>query len=337
MNNDIQIRLFSIIKQKLDGKDNLGGALGDLLNLSPDAIYRRSRNETLLTISEVEKICKHFQISFDALMGNSPNHVVFNYRRLSEFDFSLEGYLISMQQAFLQLRNCNNPRILLTTNNLPIFQLLNFPRLSRFRLYFWAKTHLHIDKYRNQKYKEERVTDAAFKLGADILDAYVNIPTEECYDSEFLRGFIRQILYYSEARLFEEPAHAIKLMDDVKNLADHIREQIISGRKIKYRDNPENSGNTIEVCLNDTINTDNTFYYYSDKLEGIYISHNMLNFLHTSDPIYVQESKAILNKQFANSSIISRVNEKQRNDFFHKLYKDIEQAQRQILADIERA
>ena len=337
MNNDIQMRLFSIIKQKLDGKDNLGGALGDLLHLSPDAIYRRSRNETLLTISEVEKICTHYQISFDALLGNSPHHVVFGYKPLSEFDFSLEGYLVSMKQAFMQLRSSNNPRIRLTTNNLPIFQLLNFPRLSRFRLYFWAKTHLHIDEYRNKKYKEERVTEAAFNLGADILNAYVNIPTEECYDSEFLRGFIRQILYYSEARLFEEPEHALKLIDDVKNLTEHIREQIISGYKIKYRDEIENSGSTYEVCLNDTINTDNTFYYTSDTLEGIYMAHNMLNFLHTTDPIYVQESKSILQKQFANSSIISRVNEKQRNDFFHRLFKDIEHAQKQILANIESA
>jgi hypothetical protein len=334
MNHDIQGRLFAIIKNKLEGKDNMGLVLGDLLNLSPDAIYRRSRNETPLTITELEKICSHYHISFDALMGNTPHSVIFNYRPLSEFDFSLESYLISMQQAFHQLQNCSNPRIQLTSNNLPIFQLLNFPRLSRFRLYFWAKTHLHIDEYKNQKYKDERVTEAAFKIGAEILNAYVNIPTEECYDSEFLRGFMRQILYYSEARLFEDPEHALKLIDDVKNLADHIREQIISGYKIKYRDNPENTGNTFEVCLNDTINTDNTFYYSSDKLEGIYISHNMLNFLHTTDPQYVQESKAILQKQFANSSIISRVNEKQRNDFFHKLYRDIEHTQKQILAAI---
>ncbi len=337
MTEDIQHRLFALVKTKLEGKDNLGSALGDILHLSTDAIYRRSRNETPLTIHEVELICNHFRISFDSLIHNAPNRVSFSYKPLKEFDFSLEGYLRSMQQAFKKLRSCTNPRIRLTTKNLPIFQLLNFTRLSRFRLYYWAKTHLHVEEYQNQKFREERVTDTAFKLGADVLDDYVNIPTEECYDADFMRGLMRQILYYSGARLFEDPALAAKLMEDVRQMADHIREQIITGRKIKYRDDPRNIGADYEVFLNDTINADNTFCYSSDEIEGVFISHNMLNFLHTTDPVYVTESRNILGRQFDNSSIISRVNEKQRNDFFHRLYKDIELAQKQVQADIASA
>ena len=337
MNDQTQTRLFALVKSKLDGKDNLGSVLGDLLHLSTDAIYRRSRNETPLTIHEVELICNHFRISFDAIINNTPNRVTFSYKPLSEFDFSLEGYLGSIQQAFKKLRGCSNPHIRITTKNLPILQLLNFTRLSRFRLYYWAKTHLHIPEYQNQKFREERVTDTTFKLGADILDDYVNIPTEECYDAEFMRGFIRQILYYSGARLFEDPALALKLIDDVRQMSDHIRIQITTGRKIKYRDDPRNTGSTYEVYLNDTINADNTFYYTCDEIEGVFISHNMLNFLHTTDPLYVTESKNIMARQFDNSSIISRVNEKQRNEFFYRLNKDIEQAQRQIQADIASA
>ena len=163
-------------------------------------------------------------------------------------------------------------------------------------------------------------------MGAEILDAYVNVPTIECYDPEFLKGFIRQIQYYSNARLFEDPNHALVLLDDVKQMTDHIMAQINIGRKFKHRDEPENVGNTYDVYLNDTINADNTFYYSSDEIEGIYLSHNLMNYLHTTAPSYVSETKSILEKQIANSSMISKANEKQRNALFDKLYKNIESA-----------
>jgi len=334
MNNEIQNKFFTLVKEKIGSKDNLGNVLGDLLHLSPDAVYRRNRNETPLTIFEIEKICKYFNISFDALIERNEQAIVFNYNPLHNYDFSLEGYLQALLISINQLRQCSSPKIILTSNNLSIFQLLNFPRLSRFRLYFWAKTHLHIEQYKNQKYLEDRVTDSAFEMGAEILDAYVNIPTYECYDPEFLRGFLRQILYYSNARLFENPQHAIQLIDDVKAMADHIRAQVVIGRKFKHRDDPENVGNIYEVYLNDTINSDNTFYYHAEETEGIYLSHNMMNYLHTTDPTYVRESKRMLDNQIANSSLISRSNEKERNSFFHSLYKDIEHTKNQILMDL---
>jgi hypothetical protein len=335
MHTDIQSRLLNLVKNKIDSRDNIGHVLGDLLNISPDAVYRRNRNETPLTISEIEKICNHFHISFDSLMGKTENAVVFNYNPLHYYDFSLEGYLQGMLIPFRQLRKCTNPYLVLTSNNISIFQLLNFPRLSRFRLYFWAKTHLHLEEYKDKKYREERVTDSAFEMGAEILDAYVHTPTIECYDPEFLKGFIRQIQYYSDARLFEDPNHALVLIDEVRHMTDHIKEQINIGRKFKHRDNPENVGQKYDVYLNDTINADNSFYYSSEEIEGIYISHNLMNYLHTTDPSYVHETKSILDKQIANSSLISQVNEKQRNAFFYKLYKNIESTRNQILVDLE--
>jgi hypothetical protein len=333
--NDIQTRLFNIIKSKINGKDNIGNNLGELLNVSSDAVYRRIRNETPLTINEIEKLCAYFHISFDVLMGQAENSVVFNYNPLNYYDHSLEGYLMGMLTPFRKLRNCTNPYLIITSNNISIFQLLNFPRLSRFRLYFWAKTHLHMDEYKDKKFREERVTDSAFEMGAEILDSYVNIPTIECYDPEFLKGFIRQIQYYSNARLFEDPYLALILLDDVKQMAEHINQQINIGRKFKHRDDLENIGNTYDVYLNDTINADNTFYYSANEVEGIYISHNLMNYLHTTAPIYVSETKHILEKQIANSSLISKVNEKQRNVLFHKLFKTIESVKNQILVDLE--
>ncbi|SFT67080.1 BetR domain-containing protein [Lishizhenia tianjinensis] len=334
MDLDIQTKLLNCVKDKLGKKDTVPNALSDLLCISMDAAYRRNRNETPFTIHEVQKICNHYGISLDALLGMGETNVMFNYNPTHLYDFSLEQYLEGMLTALKTLKQCTNPSFILTTNNLAIFQLLNFPRLSRFRLYFWAKTHLHIEEYREALHTDERVTETAFNLGAEILDLYVNIPTKECYDTEFLKGFIRQIQYYSNARLFEDPHYALKLMDDVKNMADHIKAQSQLGYKMKFRDDSKNIGAKYDVYLNDTINSDNSFYYSADEIEGIYLSHNQMNFLHTNDAVYVNETKSILEKQLANSSFISESNEKERNIFFHRIDQTIMSVRQKIELDI---
>ncbi|MEX1191225.1 MAG: hypothetical protein WEA99_04575 [Brumimicrobium sp.] len=334
MRFDIQTTLLELVKQKIPKDDTFGNVLSDLLNISLDAVYRRNRNETPLTVYEVNKICKHFNISFDTLSEVKENQVLFEYSPLYNFDFSFDSYLEGMVNALKKLGECTNPEFTLTANNIAIFQLLNFPHLTRFRLYFWAKTHLQMEEYKNQLFEEEKLTDNAYSVGYEILQRYVKIPTIECYDPEFLQGLMRQIQYYSSAHLFKDPTYPLKLIDEVKMMADHIKEQTVLGKKFIYRQQPPVDGNEYKVYLNDTINTDNTFYYTSEEQEGIYLVHNHMNFLHTTNPTYVKESKSILDKQLANSSLISQTNERERNSFFHKLDKNIELFRNKIESDL---
>ena len=334
MRTDIQKIILDAVEERIKGKDSLGNFLSELLFISKDAVYRRKRGETPLTIYEVQKICSHFNISFDALAQTRENAVVFEYNPLYNYDFSLELYLEGIVEALRKLGDQENTKIILTTNNFPLFQLLNFPHLTRFRLYFWAKTHLQIKEYENALFEEEKLTDKAYSIGYEILQRYVKIPTIECYDPEFLKGLMRQIHYYANAHLFKDPHYPLQLLDEVKMLADHIHEQTVVGKKFIYRHQSPAQGCEYDVYLNDTINTDNTFYYTSDAQEGVYLAHNHLNYLHTSNPTYVRESKLVLEKQIANSSLISQTNEKERNAFFHKLNNTIELFKKKIEADL---
>lgn len=334
MRQDIQSNLLQLVKQKIGKDDNIGNVLSEILSISIDAAYRRNRNETPFTIQEAQKICQYFNISFDNLSEINENQVLFDYSPLYNYDFSFDTYLDGLLAALKDLGNLTNPSITLTANNIALFQLLNFPHLTRFRLYFWAKTHLQIEEYQNELFQEEKLTDHAYSVGYEILQRYVKIPTIECYDPEFLKGFMRQIQYYSSAHLFKNPEYPLQLMDEIKMMSDHIKEQTLIGKKFIYRQQPPASGNEYDVYLNDTINADNTYYYSSNEQEGIYLVHNHLNFLRTTNPTYVQESKSILDKQIANSSLISKVNEKERNSFFHRLDKTIAAFRSKIESDL---
>lgn len=330
---DIQHIIFQLVKSRLAKGESLGQELSEILHMSADAVYRRYRGETALSVQELQRLCKHFDFSFDALMQSKEGSVSFNYPPLDTFDFSLESYLEGILKAFEKLESLDGSSMILSVNNINFFQLLNFPQLVRFKLYFWAKTHLQIPLYQGEKFKHEKTTEAAFQLGKEILTRYNAIPSKEIYDPEFMRGFLRQIQYYYKAYLFDDPEYALFLHDRVTMLAQHLQSQAISGRKFIYGDQPVGSPN-FEMYFNETINSDGTFYFSSEQVNGVFVTHNIMNYLETRDEKYVQDTKSILDRQLANSSKISQINEKERNHFFHEFERTILLFKRKIEADL---
>jgi hypothetical protein len=334
MTTDYQTEIFEIIKRKIQGKDSLGNSVGEVLSISQDAVYRRFRGETHLTIYELEKLSKHFDISLDSLFGKNKSKVLFDFQPLGEFEFSMDNYLGNMLQGLKAIRSKKNPEMIITINNTPLLQLLNFPHLVRFKLFFWAKTHLQLKEYEDVIFKHEKISDQTFAIGKEMLFYYNSIPSKEIYDPELLRGFAREIYYYYNARQFEDPTYSIWLFDSLLRFLDHLMEQAKIGKKFIFGTQAPASGNDFEMYLNDTLNGATTIYFKNDEYEGVHIAHNLMNPLHTNDPIYIADSLGVLKKQLAHSSLISVANEKERNKYFHNIRAMIESYRKKIELDL---
>lgn len=334
MAGDYQQQIFEIIKREIKGKDSLGNVVGDILNISQDAVYRRYRGETHLTINEVEKLSRAFSISLDNLFELDRTKIMFDFQPLNLIDFSMDSYLENICNNILSLKSQESPELIMSINNTPLLQLLNFPHLVRFKLFFWAKTHLQLKEYSESLFKYEKISEKTFQTGVTILKNYITIPSKEIYDLDLLRGFAREIIYYYESQLFEDPEYAIHLLDKLSEFLDHLKHQAEVGKKFIFGTEPTISGNDFEMYFNETLNGSNTFYYKTEHIEGLFISHNLMNSIHTNDPVYVKDSKQVLDKQMVNSSLISRVNEKERNNYFFKIQNTIQKHKKRIELDM---
>jgi hypothetical protein len=334
MLQDYQSEIFEIIKRKLKGNDSIGNAVGEVLSISQDAVYRRYRGETQLTIYELEKLSKHYDISIDSLFGKNKSKVLFDFQPLSDINFSMDNYLERFLIGLKAIKAHKNPEMIITVNNTPLFQLLNFPHLVRFKLFFWAKTHLQVKEYQNVLFQYERISDKTFNIGKEILFHYNTIPSKEIYDPELLRGFAREIYYYYNAHQFKDPTYAVVLLDTLEKFLDHLKEQANVGKKFIFGTQAPASGNDFEMYHNETFNAATTIYYKNDEFEGIHFAHNLMNSLHTTDPIYITDSLGILRKQLANSSLISVINEKERNTYFHQLQNMVSGFRKKIELDL---
>ena len=336
MQKDYQSIIFELVKQKINGQDSLGNALGELLSISSDAVYRRYRGETQLTIYELEKIARHYSISLDNLFGVRENQVIFDFSPLAEYDFSRDSYLNRILSGFKSIRAGKNPSLIATINNTPLLQILNFPHLVRFKLFFWAKTHLQIEEYADVKFKREKATEKTFLLGREVLQNYNAIPSKELIDPDFLRGFVREIQYYFNAHHFEDRSYAIHLLDYLLAFVAHFKRQCELGKKFIYGTQPPAEGNDFEVYHNEVLNGISSTFYQNSEADGLYLVHNIMNPLHTSNAEYVLESRKVLDKEIANASIISVVNERERNHFFHQIETMILRAKKQMELELEQ-
>ena len=336
MKDALQKKLFGLIKTQLNPEESLGFIVSELLSISMDAAYRRLRLETPLTIQETQKLCVHFNLSFDKLIALSEGNVLFDYTPLELYDFSLENYLEGILQGLTRLKALKEPQAYLTINNVHFFQALNFPQLIRFRLYFWAQTHLMIPSFQNTKFKHEKISVRAFDLGRQILQSYNQIETVEILDMDLMKGFMRQIVYYLEMQMFDDPSYAVFLIDRVEAFLGHYQNQISIGKKYIFGTEPPSQGNHLEVFVNDTINTDATFLYENDGMNGVYLTHNIMSYLHTTDEAYVRDTKSIIDRQISNSSKISETNLKQRTTYFNELGKMVSEFKNQVETLINR-
>jgi hypothetical protein len=335
MQVDYQKTIFEIIKRQTIGQDSIGNIVGDILSISQDAAYRRYRGETHLTIFELKKLCSHFNISLDTLFGIHKNKVLFEFQPLEEFDFSMDLYLQTMNDALSAIKTQKNPSLIFLINNTPMLQLLNYPHLVRFKLFFWAKTYLKLEEFKDQKFKYEKISPQSFNIGYEALKMYIDIPSKEIYDLELLRGFAREVYYYYEAEQFEDPHYAIYVLDLLNRFVDHLKAQATAGKKFVSTLEPPATGHEFEMYLNETLNGNTTIVYKTDDLEGVFIGHNLLNSVHTTDHAYIADTVGVLNKQMTNSSLISVVNEKQRNNFFSQIKRMIDSYKKKIQIDLE--
>jgi hypothetical protein len=331
---DYQRQMFDIIKREIKGKDSLGNVVGDILNISQDAVYRRYRGETHLTINEMEKLSRAFSISLDNLFELNRTKILFDFQPLNLIDFSMDSYLENICNNMLSLKSQKDPSLIMTINNTPLLQLLNFPHLVRFKLFFWAKTHLQLKEYEDSLFKYEKISEKTFQTGVTILKNYITIPSKEIYDLDLLRGFAREIVYYYESQLFEDANYAIHLLDKMLEFLNHLQHQATEGKKFIFGTSPAAFGNEFQMYFNETLNASTGYYYQTENAEGLFISHNLMNSIHTSDPVYLKDSRQILDKQLATSSIISQVNEKERNSYFFKIRNMIEKHKKRIELDM---
>jgi len=289
-----------------------------------------------ITIFETQILLDTYDLNIGNLGTYKKDKIIFDYRPLSRINFNFESYLTGLRDSLISIKQLKNPNITISVNETPVFQLFNFPHLTRFKFFFWAKSYLQIPEYVDAKFKREKINKKVLSIGIEAHNMYMSMPTTELYCPETLRGILRQIEYYFDSGIFEDNHYALELLDNVSGLAKHINHQAEIGHKFAKGNEPNSAEQTaFNMYLIETYLPDNTYYVEHDNGALTYFSHNIMNFIMTHNPEYNSDTKMILDRLLDNSTLISGTSHKERTKFFNALEKAIDQLRKKINFAIE--
>jgi hypothetical protein len=292
--------------------------LADTLCISNDSAYRRIRGETLLTIQEAEKLCLKHGVSIDSFLGIKSNSVTFRYRSLNPLSFDFGAYLNNILLDLKRIDSYNQKEIIYMAKDIPLFYLFQFPALSSFKIFFWLKEFMQFPNYKNLKFKLSKENPFA-EIGKQILEQYVRIPSVEIWNQETINSILGQINFLFESGIFENPQDALTLCDSIKELLAHVKEQAKQGKKLIKEKEVAVDEENYRLYYNDITLVDNTILINIDGSKEVYITHNLLNNLVTSNEAFCEETLQVTKNMMKKVNLISSTSEKVRNQFFLKL------------------
>lgn len=317
---EIQNRIFDDLKKLVQGK--FVEELSEVLCISTDAAYRRIRNEKLLTIEEVVRLCQHYQLSFDRYVGleNKQKTVPFIFP-FPSLEFNFKSYLMSILDNMKKVQAMDG-EVFFSAKDIPMFHCFQLPGLTKFKLFYWQKTMLGRTDFAGVKYSDYEPEKSTVNLCYEIYETYSNVRSTEIWNYETVHGLISQINYYHTIG-YATAEETSALFEELKILINHllIEAEIESKSIIGKRDLTRK--NNFRLFYNEVLAADNSIYAEMGQQQVAFMPHIILNFIITADKDYCDYIKEVFGLVMRKSTLVSGVNERDRSLFFNYIFDRI--------------
>ncbi len=325
----IQAQFLALIKQKLQPNISFVDEISDLLHVSRDSAYRRIRGETTLTFEEIQTLSNHFQVSVDSLLNTGQGRVTFNNRAINEDTFTFEEYLKSILENLITINQFQVKELFFAAKDIPIFHYFQFRKLASFKIFFWLRTILAYQDYKDKHFTFETVDAKLLDLANEIWEKYIITPSVEIWSDETINITLRQVEFYFEAGVIRKD-DALAVCREMETLLDHIKTQAAAGKKFFYEKRESGVDGSYQLYQNEVAIADNTIFFIMDEVKITFITHNNLNILSTTDGEFCEHTHYHLQNIIKKSTLLSSTSEKERGRFFKKMGDKLEKLIRRI-------
>lgn len=323
-NTHLQKAFFEHLKKKLPKHLSIVDELVDLLDMSSDSVYRRVRGETALTMEETFLISKTYNISLDSLSGvKQQNKVSFQYEPIDEVTFTFDQYFQGLLSFFENFNTYKDIELIYAANEAK-FQLLNVPEVAAFKIFFWMKTSYDFKEEQRSLFDFSRFNDKYGDIIKRIVKNYVKIPTVEIINEDYLNSTFNQIKFYNDAGYFSNQEEALLICEKLRELVRHNRREAELGFKFMKGDPEIGKAENLKLYHNDVILSDNVVSARHQDKYFCFLVINNINYLVTANEKFSKDTFNYLSNLQRKSTLISVSAERERNVFYNKLERKID-------------
>jgi uncharacterized protein with HEPN domain len=323
--NGNQQHFFNHLKSILPSHLSLADAMGELLHLSPDSVYRRIRGEKQLTLDELKVLCEHFHVSLDQVLQMKNNTIVFHAPEFYQDEYDFGAYLKRMLQQMEYINKFKEKEMLYSCKDVFVFHSFHIHDLAAFKIFFWSKSIMNVPEFKDRYFSlEEFPFNEYFALGQKVIKEYNEVPSAEVWNFETIISTIRQIEYYRDAGLFRTRDDLVRVVDAVDQMLQHIQLQAETGCKFMHGMGESAHRKQVRYYIQDLIIGNNSVLVEIDGKRISYINHSVLHYLITSDERFNAKAYESFHTLMSRSTLISQTGEKERNRFFRALREKVQ-------------
>src|SRR3954471_289273 len=110
--NPLQLRFFEKLKQSVPPNVSLANDIADVLEISADGAYRRMRGESILSMDEMVKLCKHYRISSDFLAGADDSTAMFHFKKMISDETRYDEYIKNIHTDLQRIKAADSKNII---------------------------------------------------------------------------------------------------------------------------------------------------------------------------------------------------------------------------------
>ena len=331
MSKDLQQRLFDVLLQRFSKRVTAIDRLSELLGIGRDGVYRRMRGDTALSPAELEVLAQAFNISIDSLISRQSGSVFFSFNGFDERTHNFNDYLRGFQEELEHAQAIEGTYFYYASIELPLFQSCFYRELICFKLYIWGLTVLGYESLQDRPFSFDLLPDPLWETTRRIQDLYVALPSTELWGTNVVDNTLNQIEYHVGSGHFGNIADALLLCNKLTELTFHMQAMAAAGEKFLPGQKPENSkGAGFSLYYNEMVYTSNTLLAVTPNNKMLFTSLSNPHFLKSADPRLCDYMERWFKAVTTKSNSISVQAEKQRQWFFNRLRRRIENARLRI-------
>lgn len=326
--NDIQHALFDLLKSKITGNISLIDILSDLLNISGDGVYRRMRGDKPLDLDELTKICMHFNVSIDRIIGLKSQALQFKYVPLDLTTPEMyKQYMTQLLYSFSDLSKADDKEVFFTAVDIPMFHFLPFLELTLFKVFTWSNsTGAFQGKY--SEFCSLIKDNELIEIFRQLTISYNLIPSVEIWTEHTFDAILKSIDYYYESGYFSSANEALLLCSQLLDLVTNINMWSDRGFKDEFF-----SKIPYKLYVSDIELENNFVIMRRGNTISCIIKLYTINSMSTTHPDFCNESMKWINNTMKKSILISGGSQKESFKFFNLLTQKI----RYLIERIENA
>ncbi len=327
-----QILFFEMILNNNKASKNHITEIGNLLNISKSAIYKRISGETLLDFEEIITLSKHYHININELITNETDiETDFRLSSLVRQPQSIGEYLTYLIINLKEIKKSTNVLIRFGTLELSFFHFYEFYSLTAFRLYVYSKYIWELPEFANKKFSiKDVLTPEVEDLIESMNTEYCQQPTVEIWSNFIMDIYLNQIMYHISLGLFEDPDEALLLISQLKGLNNKLLESTATDVKTFTRRDGVIIQSPFQLYQIEFLNFNNTAIVTSDGINVMFYTFDSPNLLVSSNKRLINYTINWFEKIRKKAAPLDKISERNRFRFFNKMESKINEYEKEL-------